>query len=126
MVIACLSIIPFLAFAGGGEMIWKSENGRFQVTYESQLDPIQINRIHSWTLHVEDAAGQPVSDAEIAVKGGMPAHNHGLATAPTVEARGNGDYLLEGLRFHMMGHWELELTITAQGQTDKVIIPLDL
>lgn len=103
-----------------------SENGRFQVSYESRLSPIAINQIHSWTLHVTDAAGDLVSDAKLSIEGGMPEHNHGLATAPSIEATGAGNYELQGIRFHMMGYWELELTVNNGSVTDTVIIPLEL
>ena len=39
---------------------------------------------------------------------GMPDHDHGLPTQPQVTSRlENGDYLLEGVRFHMPGKWQL-------------------
>ena len=106
--------------------VWRSENGHFQVSYESLLNPIAINQIHSWTLKLFDAEGQPINDARVLVEGGMPVHNHGLATAPSVEAIGNGGYLLQGLRFHMMGYWELELSIIQGSIQDKAIIKLDI
>ncbi len=59
--------------------VFTSEKGRFRVSYQSQLDPIAINRMHSWTLMVADSGGEPVTGANIAIKGGMPQHNHGLA-----------------------------------------------
>jgi len=105
---------------------YSSKNGRFRVSYQSQLNPVVINQIHAWQLHVTDADGRPVTGADIAVKGGMPAHNHGLATSPAIEPGDNGDYLLQGLRFHMMGYWELTLTIDDDGVRDEVVIPLTL
>lgn len=109
---------------GAGELT--SASGRFDVSYKSQLSPIAINQIHSWVVHIDAADGQPVTGAELAITGGMPEHNHGLATAPGFIEQGNGYYLLEGIRFHMMGYWELELSIAANGVRDKVIIPLEL
>lgn len=106
--------------------VLESEKGFFRLSYESQLDPIVINRMHSWTLHIDNADGNAVTDAEISVGGGMPQHNHGLATAPSIMAIGNGNYQLQGLRFHMMGHWELELNIASGGVEDKVVVVLDL
>lgn len=106
--------------------VWTSVNKSFQVSYDSQLQPIVINQIHSWTLHVSNADGDAINDAVITVKGGMPEHNHGLATQPSIEAVGGGDYLLQGLRFHMMGYWELELAITQGSIMDMVIVKLDL
>ena len=109
-----------------GASVLESEKGFFRLSYESQLDPIVINRMHSWTLHIDNVDGYAVTDAEISVGGGMPQHNHGLATAPSIMAIGNGNYQLQGLRFHMMGHWELELNIASGGVEDKVVVVLDL
>ncbi len=104
-----------------------TENGIFQVTATSRLDPITINEIHNWLLHVENADGAPVEDAEIAVDGGMPAHNHGFPTTPQVtENLGNGDYLLEGVRFNMTGDWVMDLTISSGEQTDSVRFEFEL
>ena len=106
---------------------YPSEHGLYTVSYESLLDPIVINRMHSWILTVRNADGTPVDDAEITVDGGMPAHNHGLPTQPRVTQNlGEGRYKVEGLRFHMQGHWEMKIGIAAGGKTDTVIIPLDL
>jgi hypothetical protein len=98
-----------------------TEDEAFQVTISSNLDPLSLNEIHSWTVHVETADGEAVENAEIAVDGGMPEHNHGFPTAPEItEESGGGEYLLEGVKFSMAGWWELKLDITAGGQTDSV------
>lgn len=104
-----------------------SENGLFTVSAVSRLDPVVINETHAWTLRVESADGSPVTDAEIAVDGGMPEHNHGFPTAPRVtENLGDGDYLLEGMRFNMGGVWVLTLQISSDGQTDSVTFEFEL
>lgn len=104
-----------------------SEAGLYQVTYTGSLTPVPINQIHTWTLHVENAAGQPVENAVITVGGDMPQHGHGLPTEPQVtQALGNGDYLVEGMKFQMGGWWVVEFVITADGQTDKVSFNLRL
>ncbi len=98
-----------------------TEQGSFQVSINSSLDPLVINQIHSWTVHVETPDGEPVEEAEIAVSGGMPQHNHGFPTAPEItEELGGGDYLLEGVKFSMTGWWELKLAINAGDQSDNV------
>ncbi|MDH3350592.1 MAG: FixH family protein [Gammaproteobacteria bacterium] len=105
---------------------WVSARGIYEVSFESSLVPIEINRIHSWTLHVT-AQGQAVTDAVLSVVGGMPAHDHGLPTRPRVtEELGDGDYRLEGMRFHMRGDWEVAITIEADGKTDTVLVLLSL
>ncbi|MDP1547332.1 MAG: FixH family protein [Anaerolineales bacterium] len=98
-----------------------TNNGAFVISFKSQLDPIAIGSMHSWILHVETADGQPVEGATISVGGGMPEHGHGLPTSPQVtQDMGDGDYLVEGLRFQMGGWWEVKFNISADGVEDNV------
>ena len=104
-----------------------TENGLFTVSAVSQLDPVVINETHAWTVHIETAEGSPVTDAEIAIEGAMPEHNHGFPTAPRVtENLGEGDYLLEGMRFNMAGVWVLTLEISSGDQSDSVTFEFEL
>ena len=97
------------------------------VTYTTPAGALQVNRMHSWILHIEDAAGVTIEGALIEVVGGMPEHDHGLPTLPRVtEELGDGDYKLDGMRFHMSGYWEIVVTITTDEGTSKVTIPLQL
>lgn len=90
-------------------------NGKhYQLTIQSRLEPVAINHIHSWELEVRDVQGKLVSNATIQIDGGMPAHNHGLPTAPRVTKElGPGRYLLEGMKFQMGGEWEVRFLIDA-------------
>ena len=98
-----------------------TEQGVYQVTISSDLAPLSLNKIHSWTIHVAAPDGTAVTNAEITVDGGMPAHQHGFPTAPQVTKNlGNGDYKLEGVKFSMSGWWEIRLDIAAGGQSDSV------
>ncbi len=103
-----------------------TDNGAFNVSYSSE-ETIVINQMHTWVLHVETADGQPVENAAITVDGGMPQHGHGLPTAPQVtEYLGNGDYLVEGMKFQMGGWWEVRFDITAGDVTDTITFNLTL
>ena len=98
-----------------------SDNGLFSVSYTPASGSIPVNQMHQWTLHVETTGGQPVENATITLDGDMPQHGHGLPTSPQVtEYLGNGDYLVEGLKFQMGGWWVMDFVITADGQSDKV------
>ncbi len=119
-----LIIIVLPATADTG---WTSRQGHFRVDFESEIEPIVINRMHRWLLEITDRDGNAVRGAEITVDGGMPSHDHGLPTRPRVIGEAlPGRYRLEGLRFHMGGEWELELTIEADGLKDVVVIRLEL
>jgi hypothetical protein len=132
-----LMLVALLVVAGDGELVqareepvpvttrWSSKR-LFQVGYISSPAPVPLLQVHSWTVTIADAAGQAVHDASITVLGGMPAHAHGLPTTPRVKSLGGGRYLIEGLKFHMPGAWEVALRIKAGAGTDSVTFDLQL
>ncbi|MEJ8834863.1 FixH family protein [Ramlibacter sp. AN1133] len=103
-----------------------SAQGAFRVAYRTE-GPVPVGRLHAWTLHVARANGTPVTDAVFAVDGDMPQHGHGLPTRPRVTRHlGNGDYLLEGVKFQMGGWWVMDFDVTADGRTERVRFHLQL
>ncbi|MGI9220723.1 MAG: FixH family protein [Woeseiaceae bacterium] len=124
--VTVLLCLPF-SMVLSDEPSWTSNRGLFVASYSSELDPLQINKLHTWVLHLEDADGEAVLGAVIEADGGMPEHDHGLPTRPRVtEELGNGDYRVEGLRFHMGGKWQLTFAIEANDKTDTVVINITL
>jgi hypothetical protein len=103
-----------------------SAQGAFRVSYRTD-GAVPVGRLHAWTLHVARADGTPVTEASIAVDGDMPEHRHGLPTRPRVTRHlGNGDYLVEGIKFQMGGWWVMDFDITAGGRTERVRFNLQL
>ena len=89
--------------------------------------PIALNEMHGCTLRITTPDGKPVENAEVKVNGGMPAHGHGLPTAPRVTAYlGNGEYQVEGMKFNMTGWWELNFDIGAKDAEDTATFNLVL
>jgi hypothetical protein len=104
-----------------------SNAGAFRVSYQPESSPVPVKRLHAWTLHVALADGTPVSDAQIDVDGDMPQHLHGLPTRPRMTRYlGQGNYLVEGIKFQMGGWWVMDFTITAGGRKDTVRFNLQL
>lgn len=97
-----------------------STQGLYRGTYTPTLDPIAMDKLHAWTLHLETVNGQPVKNATITVHGDMPGHGHGLPTQPIATQQGNGDYLIEGMKFQMHGWWYVEFDVSAGGKQDTV------
>ncbi len=98
-----------------------SAQGLYRGTYTPGLDPITIDKLHSWTLHLETADGRPVESATIGVHGDMPGHGHGLPTTPIVSPQdSHGDYLVEGMKFQMPGWWYVSFDISANGKQDTL------
>jgi len=119
------ALLCLFVLASGHPVLAQSQELR--VTYSTPSGPPEINQIHSWILHVESIDGAPVEKATISVTGGMPAHDHGLPTRPRVtEELGGGDYRLDGVRFHMRGYWEIEITVVTDQGSSVIVIPLQL
>jgi len=105
----------------------KSQAGKFTVSITSKLDPVAINKMHSWVVEVKSPDGKPVENAKIGIDGGMPMHGHGLPTAPSMtKYLGRGQYLVEGMKFNMAGLWELKLAIDSGHNQDSVTFNLYL
>jgi YtkA-like protein len=108
-------------------MTLMSEHGNYQVSYVPGITPVPVNQIQSWTIRVTTPDGQPIEDATITVEGGMPQHGHGLPTVPQVtKYLGDGQYQVEGMKFHMPGWWVVKFEIVRDGSTDSATFNLML
>ena len=97
-----------------------SVNKNYLISIKSLINPIPLNQIHQWEIRIKTSQGVPVNGAAISVVGGMPMHKHGMPTAPRVtKDLGQGDYLLEGMKFSMTGWWELIVQVVKDFEEDK-------
>jgi len=104
-----------------------SDAESYRVSFRSELEPVVINRMHNWVVHIETAEGQAVEGAELTVSGGMPAHAHGLPTNPQMtKYLGEGNYLIEGMRFHMNGSWQVTVSVSSHGKMDTVTFEFEI
>ena len=102
-----------------------SASGLYRATIHPQGDSIPQGRLHSWTLHLETTAGAAVDTAAVAVDGGMPQHGHGLPTRPRVtRTLGNGDHLVEGMKFNMGGWWVVKFRVRSAAGSDSLVFNL--
>ena len=102
-------------------------NGLYVAAIEPEVPEIKQGELHSWVLTVKTPDGKPVDNAQVAVGGGMPDHNHGLPTSPQMTASlGDGRYRIEGMKFSMSGWWELRFDISAAEGADTVTFNLVL
>ena len=105
----------------------RSEGGLYRATILPQGDSIPQGRLQRWTLHLETADGTPVDSATVSVDGGMPQHGHGLPTNPRVtRALGNGDHLVEGMKFNMGGWWVVKFRVNATPGSDSLVFNVKL
>lgn len=130
---ACTSVMTMIH--GGATKPAESEFGLGPRTsasglYTATLQPsetLKPRKLQSVRVALTDAKGQAVDGAAITIDGGMPQHGHGLPTRPRVtKVLGNGEYVIEGVRFNMGGWWELKLAIAGDAGTDTVTFNLAL
>ena len=100
------------------ELTTHTESG-WTIYVDTSINPLRINTIHSWQIRVIDSESKPVTMASVSIEGGMPEHDHGLPTQPKVTSEiSPGTYLLQGVRFHMPGRWEIKFTISREDQQE--------
>ncbi|MHC4378783.1 MAG: cytochrome c peroxidase [Planctomycetota bacterium] len=54
---------------------------------------------------LDKTTGAPIDDVELKVDAGMPHHGHGMNVVPEHSDTGEGEWLAQGLLFHMGGEW---------------------
>jgi hypothetical protein len=107
-----------------------TENRIFLVSYESNLEPVPVNAVHSWIVTVKQADGNPVVNAHMTINGDMPEHGHGLPTRPEVtvpevtQSLGSGSYRIDGVKFNMPGWWTVHVRINTNAKEDSVTFNL--
>lgn len=104
-----------------------SADKKYRVTLYSNTFPIPIQKIHSWTARIEQANGKPLEKAKIYIHGGMPVHRHGFPVTPRVRKYlGDGKFLIEGVKFSMIGDWEMRLNIKEKTVRDRAIFKIKI
>lgn len=87
-----------------------SNGGSFEVQFTPEPDPIPMNELFSLSVQVKPLAGEAIAREQaltLSADAGMPAHGHGMNTRPKVTPLGGGLYRVDGMLFHMPGHWQL-------------------
>ncbi|MEP6766081.1 MAG: FixH family protein [Gemmatimonadaceae bacterium] len=107
--------------------IRSSQAGLYRAAIKPDGDSIPIGKLQKWTLHVDAANGASVQAANIEIRGGMPQHGHGLPTKPQVTRElGDGNYLIEGMKFNMGGWWELRFRVRSVIGVDTLVFNVKL
>lgn len=89
-----------------------SPDRRFSIQYAPLPDPIPLNDYFELSLEIKGLEGDPPGeDWIVQVDADMPGHNHGMNTQPQVFPLGQGRYRVEGMLFHMPGHWQLFIDV---------------
>lgn len=126
LMLSCSLLLAGCGDTGSGS--WKlqqiSKNGNYQATLACSTVPV-TGPFQECSLQLHNATD--LESLIIAVDGGMPAHGHGLPTAPQAVATGQpGEYRIEGLKYSMPGEWLLGFLLDNAGQQDKIVFRFTL
>lgn len=126
VVITLLFVVNSPSFAGTLLPI-TIQTPQYSIAASPTKPPIQLNKIHSWTISIKDTAGRPIQGLQFSVQGGMPAHQHGFPTQPLLIGEPNpGKYIIDGLKFNMYGKWQIELIDSGLNPQFHHIIEIDV
>lgn len=113
----------------GSSADWRTRTtrgGTFEVSWRPVPAPVPIDESFELEVLVRNAQGQPVSGAEVVVRGWMPDHGHGMPRDPRSEQSAEGHYRVRGMLFNMGGYWELTVDVIADGLAEGVRFELEL
>jgi hypothetical protein len=106
----------------------RSSMGTYWVSFQPMPDPIPLNQPFTMSVAVYDGADhtKPISDSTVSIDARMPAHNHGMNLEPQVTATGDGTAKVDGMLFHMAGHWELYIDVIRDADVERTTFDVTL
>jgi hypothetical protein len=76
------------------------------IAWRAEPQPIPIGRHFRLRVLACSASGV-LLQGPLAIDAEMPAHRHGMNYRPSVTRTGDGSFDVEGMLFHMPGHWQI-------------------
>lgn len=103
-----------------------SNDQTYRVSFTSKPSPIPMNEPFTLDVVVQHEGNGDAENLNLAVDAAMPDHQHGMNTQPRVLKRGGGRFTVEGMLFHMPGHWELYFDITDAAVAERAQFDVNL
>lgn len=99
----------------------RTHAGTYLVRWRASIDPIAEGATFSVDAWVSRSAdpGVLADDVTVDVDAGMPQHGHGMSRLARVTKLDDGRWRAEGLRFHMIGAWELDFDVAKGAKTER-------
>ena len=83
-------------------------------------EPLRIEVGQPFSLLFNICAKSNTPGELLAVDAQMPDHKHGMNYRTTIVPGGDGRYRVDGLVFHMPGHWELSIDVRAGEESERL------
>lgn len=72
------------------------------------------------------APNEVAREVKLAVDASMPEHGHGMNRTPKISRGESGEFVVQGMLFHMTGRWELYFDVTAGARTERAQVDVVL
>jgi len=116
-----------LAASGRLQLEAVSDGGHYRISARPAVIPVELHQMHEWIVGIELIGDTRPIPTAVHFDGGMPSHGHGFVTQPRVTQNlGGGEFLIEGVKFHMPGDWVLKITVIGRNSSDQVTLPLTI
>ncbi len=101
--------------------------GRYRISVRPARPEPPLATMHDWIVRIERADGTAPGTLRVDFDGGMPSHGHGFVTAPRVtRALGDHEFLVEGVKFHMPGAWQLRVSVVDPEGSDGAAFDVEI
>ena len=124
----CIAVLFALLFANAAWADCPLDLGRgtglvvfsdhYLIAFRPEPLRIEVGQPFSLLFNVCAKSGGP--GELLAVDAQMPDHKHGMNYRPTIVPGGDGRYRVDGLVFHMPGHWELSIDVRAGEESERL------
>jgi hypothetical protein len=84
--------------------------GQVQLAWQAEPVPITVGRPFELRVSV-----CPEEARLVRVDAMMPSHRHGMNYRPSIASTGPGRWQVQGMLWHMSGHWQMRFDVEAGG-----------
>lgn len=103
----------------------QTQGAGYTLVFTPNVWPVPVGHHFNLVLVVCPPTGVAAL-ASVAVDADMPTHRHGMNYRTTVRARGDGQFAVEGLMFHMPGRWRFIFDIATDTQVVRITHEVDV
>lgn len=100
----------------------QSNTGQFWAAWKPAEGPVEMGPSFAIEIRLSTKqAGAPLDlpAGQIDIQARMPEHQHGMLQTTEITPISPGHYRVDGMRFHMLGYWQLLVDITRPPLTER-------
>ncbi len=91
------------------------------------IDSMPLNQLVTLNIKLKKLSGPDLKALKLkSFDAVMPQHRHGMVTTARISETGFQEYLIEGVKLHMPGDWQINVQLQNENAVAQVAIPLKL